>query len=83
MSEEVEEGEEDAEGFLHAQEAVEGPFAVVLEDGVYVRWVACEAGVGGYVLACVIAFGWAGPEEKSAVECCLWSELGRLKDVRM
>lgn len=30
----VEQGEEDGEGLLHAEEAVEGPFAVELQDRV-------------------------------------------------
>jgi len=33
VREEVEEGEEDGEGFLHAEEAVKGPFSVELDDG--------------------------------------------------
>lgn len=32
----IKEGEEDAEGFLHAEETVEGPFAVELVDGLHV-----------------------------------------------
>lgn len=63
MSEEVEEGEEHGEGLLHAEEAVEGPFAVELFDG--------EGGGGAlvryYVLADVVAFGWAVPEEETVV----------------
>jgi hypothetical protein len=42
---------------------------VVLEDGVYVGRVAGETGVGRYVLACVVAFRWAIPEEDAAVKC--------------
>lgn len=62
---EVPEGEEDGEGLLEAGDAGEGPFAVELDDG----------GVGGYalgrggLLAVVVAFGGAVPEEESAVEC--------------
>ena len=40
MGEEVEQAEEHGEGLLHAQEAVEGPFAVELEDGLAVGRVA-------------------------------------------
>jgi len=36
----VEEGEEDGKGLLHAEEAVEWPFAVELDDGGEVGWVA-------------------------------------------
>lgn len=61
----VEEGEDDGEGLLHAEEAVEGPFAVELVD---VR-VEGERGGGYDVLAGVVAFGGAGPEEEAAVEC--------------
>ena len=61
MCEEVKEGEEDREGFLHAEETVEGPFAVELHDG-------CGGGDafgGDYVLAGVVAFLGAGPEEET------------------
>jgi len=52
----VEEGEDDAKRLLHAHEAVEGPFAVELVDGLHVGRVAREA-LGGYdVLARVVAF---------------------------
>lgn len=64
MREEIEEGEEDGEGFLHAEEAVEGPFPVELDNG----FRCCDALVGYYVLACVIAFLWAIPEEKAVEE---------------
>ncbi len=57
MGEKVEEGEEDREGLLHAQETVEGPFAVELDDGFIVR----DALVSDYVLAGVVAFGGAVP----------------------
>lgn len=33
MCEQIEQREEDRAGFLDAKEAFEGPFAVVLEDG--------------------------------------------------
>lgn len=52
VREEVEEGEEDGEGLLHAEEAVEGPFAVELDDG----FGGSDALVGDYVLAGVVAF---------------------------
>ena len=68
MGEEVEEAEEHGGGLLHAQEAVEGPFAVELEDGLEVGRFAGEA-LGGYdVLAGVVAFGGAGPEEEAVLE---------------
>lgn len=66
----VEQRENDAEGLLHAEEAVEGPFAVELEDGLHVRRVAGEAGVGYDVLACVVAFGGTVPEKHAPVEGC-------------
>lgn len=66
----VEEGEDDAKRFLHAHEAVEGPFAVELVDGLHVRRVARET-LGGYdVLARVVTFGGTVPEEQAAVEGC-------------
>ena len=36
VREKVEQGEEDGKGLLHAEEAVEGPLAVELDDGVEV-----------------------------------------------
>ena len=52
MREEVQEGEEDGEWLLYAQEAVEGPFAVELDN-----WLRrSDALVGDYVLAGVVAF---------------------------
>jgi hypothetical protein len=62
---------------LDAQEAVEGPFAVELEDGLQVGGFAGEAAGGGYVLAGVVAFGWAIPEEEAALEGCGWVLVGR------
>lgn len=55
MGEEVEQGEEDGKGFLEAEEAVEGPFAVELFDGVEVGRGAGEAVRGYDVLASVVA----------------------------
>lgn len=60
MCEEVEEGEEDGEGLLHAQDAVEGPFAVELYDGLGLS----DSVVGDYVLAGIVAFRWTVPKEK-------------------
>jgi len=56
MGEEIEQREENTEGFLHAQKPIEGPFSVELEDGFAVGWIASEALVSYYVLAGVIAF---------------------------
>jgi len=47
---------------------VEGPFAVELEDGPVVGDGAGEAAGGDDVLAGVVAFGGAGPEEEAVVE---------------
>lgn len=64
VSPEVAEGEEHGEGLLHAEEAVEGPFTVELH-----HWlVAGEADGGDDVLAGVVAFGGAGPEQEAEVE---------------
>lgn len=68
MGEEVEEAEEDGGGLLHAEEAVEGPFAVVLHNRVQEGRVAGEALGGGDVLAGVVAFGGAVPEEEAVLE---------------
>jgi hypothetical protein len=64
VREEVEEREEDGEGLLHAQEAVEGPFAVELHD----RFRGRDALVGDDVLAGIVAFCWAVPEEELVEE---------------
>lgn len=61
---EVADGEEHGEGLLHAEEAVEGPFAVELDD----VEVGGDAGGGDDVLAGVVAFGGAVPEEEAAEE---------------
>ena len=70
MREEVQEGEEDGGGLLHSEEAVEGPFSVELDDGGEEGRVAGEAGFGYDVLAGVVAFLWAGPEEELMLEGC-------------
>jgi hypothetical protein len=71
VGEEVEEREEDGEGLLHTEEAVEGPFAVELDDGLAVGRVAGFALVGYQVLAGVIAFRGTIPEEEAALEGCV------------
>lgn len=63
---EVRGGEEDGQGFLDAEEAGEGPFAVELDDGEG----AGLAGGGDDVLAGVVAFGGAVPEEEAEMEGC-------------
>lgn len=68
VREEVEQREDDRERLLHAQEAMEGPLAVELQDRLAVGRVAGEARVRDDVLAGVVALGWAGPEEEAALE---------------
>jgi hypothetical protein len=41
-----------------------------LEDWLGVGRIASEARLGGDMLTCVVALGWAVPEEKAAVKCC-------------
>jgi hypothetical protein len=65
VREEVEQGEEDGEGLLHAQDAVEGPFAVELDDAVVVE----DALVRYDVLAGIVAFGGTIPEEELVEKC--------------
>ena len=60
MGEKIEKGEEDRERFLHAQEAVKGPFAMELNN--FFR--CCNALVGYDMLAGIVAFCWAVPEEE-------------------
>lgn len=64
VREEVEQGEEHGEGLLHAEEAVERPLAVELDDGLRVG----EALRRDDVLACVVALGGAVPEEDAVEE---------------
>ena len=66
VSEEVEQREEDGEGLLHAHEAVKGPLPVELDDGL--GRIAREAGVGDNVLASVVAFSWAIPEQETSAK---------------
>lgn len=60
----VENAEEHREGLLDAKEAHERPFAVELLDGL----AGVVAGGRHGVLAGVVAFGGAGPEEEAEVE---------------
>lgn len=64
MCKEVEQGEEDGEWLLHAQEAVERPLAVELHNGYLVGDALCR----DYVLAGVIALGRAVPEQEAVEE---------------
>ena len=73
VGEKIEQRKDDGEGFLHAEETVEGPFAMELEDRLAVGWVASEARVGDDVLAGVVAFRRAVPEEETMLEgCCVY-----------
>jgi hypothetical protein len=49
---------------LHAQEAVERPFSVKLDD----RLGGSDALFGDYVLAGIVTFSWAIPEKQAAQE---------------
>lgn len=82
VGEEIEEGEEDRGRFLHAEEAVKRPFAVVLDDGFEIWGIAGESGRGGDVLADVVAFRGAGPEEESMLEGWLNISVGGLIGIR-
>lgn len=70
MREEVHQAEQHGEGLLHAEEAVEGPFAMVLHDRLQHGRVAVHAPVGDDVLAGVVTFGRAVPEEESEPKTC-------------
>ena len=61
VREEVEDGEEDGEGLLHAQEAVEGPFAVELHDRVRYGIIG-KASLGYDMLAHIVAVALAIPK---------------------
>lgn len=62
----VAEAEEDGEGLLHAEHPNEGPLAVELRDGLARR----EPPLRHDMLARVVAFLRAGPEEEAVVEGC-------------
>ena len=68
VGDEIHEREEHREGLLHAQKAVEWPFAVVLEDGLAVRWLSRQALVRHDVLAGVVAFGRAVPQQEAMLQ---------------
>jgi hypothetical protein len=70
VSVKIQEREEDTKRLLYAQETVEWPFAMELVHGISVGDIrACESFVGYDVLACVVAFRGAVPEEESVNEC--------------
>jgi hypothetical protein len=56
VSEKIEQRKDDGKGFLHAEETVEGPFAVELEDRFSVGRFASKAFIGDDVLTGVVAF---------------------------
>lgn len=64
MRPEVTQGEEDAEGLLHAQKPIEGPFPVELHN----FGPIFDASASDDVLAGVVAFAGAVPEEEATVE---------------
>lgn len=68
MCEVVEQREDDAEGLLHAHEAVERPLAVELVYGLHIRRVASETLRRHDVLAGIVAFSGTVPKEEAAVE---------------
>lgn len=76
MREVIEEGEDDAEGLLHAQEAVEWPLAMKLVYGLHVGRVARESLVRNDMLAGVIALSGTIPEQDAAVEG--WQTMSKL-----
>ena len=57
----VDEGEEDGARLLHAEESVERPFSVELED----FFGVCNTFVGNYVLTGIITLRGAVPDEES------------------
>lgn len=60
----IENGEENGEGLLHAEQPFERPFTVEL-----LNFVAVHDARGGHrALAGIVAFGGAGPEEKAEVK---------------
>ncbi len=61
MREEIQEGEKNGKRLLHAQEAVERPFPMKLDD----RIGFCDALIGNYMLASVVALSRAIPEEEA------------------
>ena len=68
MREEVKERKQDGEWLLHSQEPVEGPFAVILDDGLQHGRIPRNPPVRDDVLADIVAIGGAGPEEEPEME---------------
>lgn len=70
MCEEVEEREEDTGRLLNAREAVEWPLAMELEDRLEVGRVARKSRLGRDMLAGIVAFRRAVPEQEAVLEGC-------------
>ena len=68
MGHEVEEGEEDREDLLDAQNTVERPLPVELDHRVQHWRVTVDPAIRDYMLAGVIAFGVACPQHQSQIE---------------
>ncbi len=66
VGEEVEKGEQDGERLLHAQKALEGPFAVVLYNRL--RRVPAQTKLRDDMLAYIIAIALAVPEQEAVVQ---------------
>ena len=70
MGEEVEQGEQHRERLLYTEEAVEGPFPMILHDGLKHGRFPSDAAVCDDVLADIVAIGGACPEQEAEVQGC-------------
>ena len=70
MCQQIKEGEEDGERFLHACKAVEWPFPVKLQDRLKHGRISRHAAVCNDVLAYIVAIRRASPEEQAEMKCC-------------
>lgn len=61
MGKEIEDGEEDREDFLHAENPTEGPFAMELQDRREHWGISSESAIRHHMLTGIVAFGRTSP----------------------
>ena len=70
MGQEVHQGEEDREGLLYSKKPIEGPFPMILNNWTDHRRISRNPTISNDMLAGVVAFGGACPEQETKVERC-------------
>lgn len=68
VGEEVEKREHDREWLLDANDAMEWPFPVILNDRIQHRRISGDPLISDNLLAYVVAIGWTCPEKKAEME---------------